>query len=409
MPWAGTIAPMARDLLIAGGGLGGVAAALACARSGWQAHLFEQARVFSEVGAGIQLGPNTTRILASWGLDTALRRVAAFPRMLRVRSAADGAELACLRLGATFTDRYGAPYATIRRADLQGLLLEAAQAQGVDLRLAARVQGAWQTPQAAGLHIEGESDFQGEALVGADGLWSIVRQQVCADGLPPPTGHVAYRGLATQAELPEALRTTEVTVWLGPHLHVVAYPVRGGEQLNVVGIVEGQGIGPADDWDQEALAVNLQTRLADACTLLRDLVRAMPGWRLWALHDRRPLRSASEMAKGRIALLGDAAHPMRPYLAQGAGMAIEDAETLARSLAGVGGAVDMPAALAAYAQARWQRCSRVQRRSQRNGQIFHAVGAVRWGRDFALRMLGERIVDVPWLYGATGTEIGRTT
>jgi salicylate hydroxylase len=400
---------MAKDVLIAGGGLGGLAAALACARSGWQAHLYEQARVFSEVGAGIQLGPNTTRILASWGLDTALRRVAAFPRVLRVRSARDGTELACMRLGATFTDRYGAPYATIHRADLQGLLLEAAQSKGVDLRLAARVQGAWQTHEAAGLHIEGENDFHGEALIGADGLWSIVRQQVCGDGLPPPTGHVAYRGLVAQAALPESLRTQEVAVWLAPHLHVVAYPVRGGDELNVVAIIEGQGIGPAEDWDQEALAVNLQTTLADACMPLRDLVRALPGWRLWALHDRRPMRRAAEMANGRIALLGDAAHPMRPYLAQGAGMAIEDAETLARSLATVGGHVDMAAALSAYAQARWERCARVQRRSQRNGQIFHAVGAVRWGRDLALRALGERIVDLPWLYGATGTAIGRST
>jgi salicylate hydroxylase len=119
---------MARDVLIAGGGLGGLAAALACTRSGWRARLFEQARVFSEVGAGIQLGPNTTRILASWGVDAALRRLAAFPRLLTVRNASDGAELVRMRLGATFTDRYGAPYATIHRADLQGLLLEAAQA-----------------------------------------------------------------------------------------------------------------------------------------------------------------------------------------------------------------------------------------------------------------------------------------
>jgi salicylate hydroxylase len=220
---------------------------------------------------------------------------------------------------------------------------------------------------------------------------------------------VAYRGLAVQADLPQALRSQEVTVWLGPHLHVVAYPVHGGEELNVVAIVQGQGIGPAADWDQEALAVNLQATLADACAPLRDLVRAMPGWRLWALHDRRPLRSAADMAKGRIALLGDAAHPMRPYLAQGAGMAIEDAEVLARSLAAVGGGIDIPAGLRSYAQARWQRCARVQRRSQRNGQIFHAVGAVRFGRDLALRVFGERIIDVPWLYGAMGAAIGRNT
>jgi salicylate hydroxylase len=399
---------MARDVLIAGGGLGGLAAALACARSGWRARLFEQSRVFSEVGAGIQLGPNTTRILASWGVDAPLRRVAAFPRLLRVRNASDGAELVRMRLGATFTDRYGAPYATIHRADLQGLLLEAAQAQGVELRLAARARAAWQTMDAAGLHIDGEGDIEAEALVGADGLWSIVRQQVCADGLPPPTGHVAYRGLVAQAGLPQALRTQEVNVWLGPHMHLVAYPVRGGDELNVVAIVEGQGKGPAENWDQEALAVDLQARLAEACTPLRDLVRAMPGWRLWALHARRPLRSATDMANGRIALLGDAAHPMRPYLAQGAGMAIEDAEVLARSLAGVGGGVDIPAALRAYAQARWQRCARVQRRSQRNGQIFHAAGPVRWGRDLALRAFGERIVDLPWLYGATGTAIARS-
>mgnify|MGYP005806264595 CR=1 FL=1 len=379
--------------------MGGLAAGLACARAGWQPRLLEQAAQFSEVGAGIQLGPNATRLLHGWGLERGLAAVAAFPPQLRVRSATDGTQLGLMRLGATFAQRYGAPYATVHRADLQRLLLEGVRQARVDLQLCSAVTGVRQLENEVLVRVNDGADVQGDVLIGADGLWSAVRSKVFGDAPPAFTGHLAYRAVAVQRDLPALLRTADVTVWLGPRLHVVAYPLRGGDWLNVVAIVQGRSRGPAQDWHQAAIAADLQTAMGRQCAPLQDLVRAMPAWRLWALHDRDPIAGAHEMVRGRVALLGDAAHPMRPYFAQGAGMAIEDAAELGRILAMAGSAdIDVPAALRAYADNRWERCAQVQARSRRNGRIFHATGPMRWGRDVSLRLLGERLLDQPWLY-----------
>lgn len=379
--------------------MGGLAAAVACRRAGWEARLYEQAAQFSEVGAGIQLGPNATRILSAWGLEGVVARVAAVPRQLRVRSAADGADLGQLRLGATMAERYGAPYLTIHRADLQSLLKDAAGQAGVRLNLKSRVSGVRAVGDAVRLRINDDHEVEGDAIIGADGLWSAIRTQVFADGSPQPSGHLAYRTLAIQQELPQSLRSHDVTVWLGPRLHLVSYPVRAGELLNVVAIVEGQSSGAAHDWDQAGALKDLYLAMGPMCQALQDLVRAMPAWRLWSLNARPLVASADEMARGRVALLGDAAHPMLPYLAQGAGMAIEDAAELARTLAMAGdAAIDVPTALRRYALNRWQRCAQVQGRAQRNGRIFHATGMLRRARDMSMRLLGERLLDQPWLY-----------
>ncbi|MCJ0764234.1 FAD-dependent monooxygenase [Variovorax terrae] len=390
---------MQKQFLVAGGGIGGLAAALACTRAGWQGRLFEQAEAFSEVGAGLQLGPNATRLLQAWGLDGALAQVAAFPDQLRVRSALDGRELGRLRLGETIRARYGAPYATVHRADLHALLLAAAGSV-VSLNPGTRIAGVNASEHAVVLRTAANKEVEGEALIGADGLWSTVRRVVWGDGPAQPTGHLAYRALVSQQALPAALRSTQVTAWLGPQLHVVAYPVRQGDALNVVAIVErrpgGEAAAAAESWDQAGTAAELLAALGEMCAPLRELVQAMPGWRLWALNDRPPLQRPEQMVRGRVVLLGDAAHPMRPYLAQGAGMALEDAFELAHLLAME--ALDVPTALRRYGLNRWQRCARVQARSQRNGRIFHAAGPLAWGRDLAMRALGERLLDLPWLY-----------
>ncbi|RCW76204.1 FAD-dependent monooxygenase [Pseudorhodoferax soli] len=396
-----------KQLLVAGGGIGGLAAALACARQGWQVCVFERAAAFSEVGAGVQLGPNVVRLLQAWNLGTALRAVAAFPERLRVRDAASGQPLATLDLAA-MPARYGAPYATIHRADLLALLHQAvAPRADTALALDRRVLGFEDDGRRVLLRTEGKA-IDGDALLGADGLWSGVRTQLLADGPPRLTGHLAYRALLPQATLPAALRSAEVTAWLGPRLHLVSYPVRGGEALNVVAFVQGLPPGGARgatpdalaDWDHATNAADLQAAMAGCCTPLQDLVRAVPAWRLWVLADRPPLRAASEQARGRVALLGDAAHPMRPYLAQGAGMAIEDAEALGRALRQADTAgIEVPTLLARYALERWQRNARVQARALRNGRIFHATGPIRWGRNLSLRLLGEQLLDMPWLYG----------
>ena len=392
---------MSKQVLIAGGGIGGLAAALACSRAGWQVHLFERASEFGEVGAGIQMGPNVVRVLNGWDLADGLAAVAAFPERLQVRNAVSGDELGVLRLGATAVQRYGARYATIHRADLLQLLLQGVQQrEEVKLELRKTVDSYAETPEAVVLRTSDGLELQGDALIGADGLWSRVREQMLKDDAPRVTGHLAYRAMVSQGSLPQHLRSQQITAWLGPKLHVVQYPVRGGEWLNVVAIVQGQAPADLQNWDHSGNAAELRAAMAGTCGPLQALIEAVPEWRLWALCDRAPMRGAHEQAQGRVALLGDAAHPMRPYLAQGAGMAIEDAAELGKVLAqAVGPACDVGSLLNSYARNRWQRNARVQARSTRNGEIFHLAGPARVGRDAALRLLGERLLDLPWLYG----------
>lgn len=388
---------MNKQVLISGGGIGGLAAALACARAGWRVEVFERSPEFSEFGAGIQMGPNVMHILHDWGLEAALKAVAAYPERLVVRDAITGRVLGILPLGERARQRYGAPYATIARADLLQVLLAAVQpVERVRLHLQRRVQGFADSGARVAADVQGQGTVEGDVLVGADGLWSAVRAQLLGDGAPRVPGHLAYRAMVPQRELPQGLRSQVVTVWLGPAMHVVQYPVRGGEWLNVVAIIEGRREGDLQGWDHGANAAQLQAALAHASAPLRELIAAIGAWRLWVLCDRPPVAGAAQMAQGRVALLGDAAHPTRPYLAQGAGMAIEDAQALGRQLARVGEPVAQR--LQRYAQERWPRCARIQAQSTRNGVIFHARGPLRWGRDASMRLLGERVLDLPWLY-----------
>lgn len=405
---------MMRQALVVGGGIGGLAAALSASRAGWDVRLYERAPAFSEVGAGVQLGPNVVRVLHGWGLEAGLARVAAFPDRLQVRDALSGQSLGVLPLGARSVQRYGAPYATIARADLHSLLLNALQARSnLWLNLGSAVDRFADSGSVVTLKTTEGLEVEGDVLIGADGLWSRVREQLLNDGPPRVTGHLAYRAMLPQASLPAQLRSQQVTAWLGPRLHVVQYPVRGGDWLNVVAIVHGQVERDLQSWDHAAHAAGLQAALAHTAPPLRELIEAVTacgaapadddaavGWRLWPLCDRPPMRGAHQQAQGRVALLGDAAHPMRPYLAQGAGMAIEDAAELGRVLGlALDPAFDVPALLQRYALRRWQRNARVQARSLRNGQIFHADGALRLARNASLQLLGEKLLDLPWLYG----------
>jgi salicylate hydroxylase len=393
---------MAAHVLVAGGGIGGLAAALALSRRGHRVDVLEQAPAFGDIGAGVQLGPNTTRRLQALGLDRALAPIAARPDALVVRSAASNAELARLPLGSATQRRYGAPYLCVHRADLHALLLKAVRARnsGVTLSTNARVADTVASDELVCASSTDARAWEGDALVGADGLWSTLRQQVVAnDTAPRATGHTAWRALVAQSWLPAALRNrARIEVWLGARLHALAYPVRGGSALNVVVVAESAvPAGDARDWDQASSLAALQQAAGHTGAALQALLEAMPAWRAWALADRAPLSSAAGMARGRIALLGDAAHPMLPYLAQGAGMAIEDAVALAEAL-GRGGPADVPEAFARYAAARWQRNAQVQARARRNGAIFHASGPMRLGRDMAMRLLGARLLDQPWLF-----------
>lgn len=388
------------EVLIAGGGIGGMAAALALQRQGRACELWEQAPAFGEVGAGIQMGPNVTRILQAWGLGEALMEVAAQPLSLVGSDALSGRELGCLALG-DMQQRHGAPYLCIHRADLHGLLHAALDPAWVTTHLN-RTLTRVQAVDDKGMHVTDADEriLQAGVLIGADGLWSRVRQNVWADGEPAPTGHWAYRSLLPMSLLPRRWREPRVQVWMAPGLHAVHYPVRRGEWLNVVVLVEGAGSSDESSWDvaraPDLIQADVQTALRGLCHDLQDVLRPVTQWRAWPLRARPPLRSAADMARGRVALLGDAAHPMLPYLAQGAGMAIEDAQALAQHLAPPGNARQ---ALHRYAEDRWARNAQVQARAQRNGRIFHASGPLAWARNAALRLTGGRLMDQPWLYG----------
>ena len=401
-----TMRGMQKQILISGGGVGGLAAAIGAARAGCEVRLFERAAQFSEVGAGVQIGPNVVRRLQAWGLQRELQAVAAFPERLQVRSAVDGHVLATLPLGLSVIERYGAAYATIHRADLHSLLLSGVRDKAeVHLNLGQSIEHHSEADGVVTVKLKNGVLVEGDALIGADGLRSGPRARLLGERATRASGHLAYRAVVSQAQLPKAMRTTQVTAWLGPRLHVVQYPLRRGELMNVVAIRHGQAPAELDSWDHSANASDLESALANTCSALRDLIQAVPhvggGWRLWPLSDRAPVRGPDEMAQGLVALLGDAAHPMRPYLAQGAGMAIEDAAELQRALSMHD--LEVSLRLRRYALNRWQRNARVQERSRRNGLIFHATGPVRWGRDMAMRVLGARLLDVPWLYRGDGS------
>jgi len=388
------------DVGVVGGGIGGWAAALALARQGLQVQVLEQAAAYAEVGAGVQLGPNVTRVLHGWGLQEALAEVAFEPLRLQARDARSGEHLGELPLLERMQARYGAPFVCIHRADLHALLRQAALgagAQGLEGVSVATL--AQDEDQALATDAQGRP-WAAAAWVGADGLWSVCRAALGLTAAPRATGHVAYRALVPMARLPEGLRTAQVTVWMGPRLHVVMYPVQAGRALNVVAVVHGQVAALGHQWEQAGAAQALWAGLGPVCRVLGDTLRAVPesGWRCWPLMDRPPVRGAAQMAQGRVALLGDAAHPMRPYLAQGAGMAIEDAQALAQCL-GPQTLAQAPQALAAYAQRRHARNARVQARAVRNGWVFAARGPLAWGRNALLGAMGPTVMDVPWLYG----------
>ncbi|MFM2263052.1 MAG: hypothetical protein RI959_1728 [Pseudomonadota bacterium] len=397
-------------VLVVGGGLAGLAAAWVAARAGYGVELLEQAPVFSEVGAGIQLGPNAVRVLADWGLWPAVQQAAAFPEQLSVRDAHNGRTLGTLPLGARAVNLYGHPYATLHRADLHTVLLNAVQAQGgVRCHLGERLAG-WQQlgsglaqsapPAEVLLQSDSGKSWRGAALLGCDGVWSRVRQGLLNDGPAGFTGHLAYRGWVPMADLPPSLRAMQVTAWLGPRMHAVHYPVRAGEFMNVVVVVQGEAPSNLADWDHAATATELRRALGPVAADFEHVLQAVAHWRLWPLNDREPMQGPHQHARGNVALLGDAAHPLRPYLAQGAAMALEDAWTLGRVLPRYDAfaATDWPNLLQHWAQLRWQRNAWVQARSRRNGQIFHAQGWSRWGRDLVMSALGERVMDQPYLY-----------
>ena len=384
-------------ILIAGAGIGGLAAALACAQHGMDVTVLEAAKEFGEVGAGIQLGPNAMKVISALGLHDQVTSSACVPESIVIADAASGKPISRMLLGDAVRQKYGAAYVSMHRADLHAVLLRAAQSAGVKLQLNQTLLKYEHSAQVV-YRLDTDFDHKYDALIGADGLWSKVRSQMLNDDAPRATGHAAFRALIPVEAVPEALRTPHVRTWWARDVHVVSYPIRSGSLWNVVVLAEMPG-SDAGGWSLHAThddVMRLFKRTEPQLTSLLEAGGAQAnGWKRWNLFDRNGLAPA-QMAQSRVALLGDAAHPMLPYLAQGAAMALEDAWVLAQSLALD---LDAPEALQRYAQSRAARTARVVRTAQRNGQIFHLSGALAVARDAVLSLKGTSVVGLPWLYG----------
>lgn len=387
-------------ILIAGGGIGGVATALALAKYGIASHVFERRAAGAEEGAGIQIGPNGTRILTSLGIADALRPLVAAPEAISVRNGATGKGLVRLPLGRWIEARHGAPYWVAHRQDLHAVLLDRARVEPlVRLSHESAVSDIVVADRVVTIATPDGHAWEGRALVGADGLWSSTRAALFKSPLPGFTGRSALRTVIAAKDAPDEFHVLETGVWLLPGAHAAHYPVRGGREIAIVLIVDDAGGSPGEGWSGDIGADWVSERTRDLHPALRGLLEAAPHWRKRALFE---LATPRQWSDGPVALLGDAAHPLLPHLAQGAVMALEDAVVLASSIAGGGG--NIPGALRDYEQQRRARVQRVVRASKRNGQIFHLDGVMAHARNLALGAIsGERIMaGYDWLYGWKG-------
>lgn len=395
-----------RTVAIAGAGLGGLTAALALAREGFRVDLVERTAVLSEAGAGVQLSPNATRVLRDLGLLEGLRAAAVQPDRVRVRRARDGADLASVPLGRSAEQRYGAPFLVAHRADVQALLLDAVRREpGIALALGVTLARFEATEESVDMSLSGPAGprtLEAGGLIGADGIRSAVRS-----GLEPGVadrarrvGRAAWRTLIPAAAAPRFARQATSNLWLGRRAHLVHYPVRQGTAVNVVVIVEEdeQGAGEADAWSRPGEAAALRACLTGWCADALALIDAAAEWRVWSLYERPPLAAWS---RGPVTLIGDAAHPMLPFLAQGAAQAIGDGWALGRAARARGSFAEIATA---YERARRGIADRVQRESRRQGTIYHLGTSASIVRDAAMAALGpgRMLARYDWLYGRAG-------
>jgi 2-polyprenyl-6-methoxyphenol hydroxylase-like FAD-dependent oxidoreductase len=385
-----------RPVLIAGAGIGGLAAAVGLARKGFRCIVLEKAAVLGEVGAGIQLGPNAFHAFDYLGVGEAARAMAVFIDQLRLMDAITAEEITHIDLGETFRSRFRNPYAVVHRGDLHGVFLKACQNHAlVELRTAAEIVDYDQDGSSVTAQLVSGESLTGSLLIGADGLWSTIRKKVVRDGAPRVSGHSTYRSVIPTEQMPEELRWNAATLWAGPKCHVVHYPLSGWKTFNLVvtyhnGATEAVAGKPVSDDEVMQGFRHVHDRA-------QRIIRHGRNWKLWVLCDRDPVEN---WVDGRVVLLGDAAHPMMQYFAQGACMALEDAVCLAHQLDKRSD--NLTAALQCYRDQRLLRTAKVQLQSRAIGEhIYHPAGAHALLRNAIMRTRSSEdyINQLAWLYG----------
>lgn len=392
------------EILIAGGGIGGLAAAIACANAGHEAIVLERNREFTEIGAGIQLAPNAFHALDHLGVGSRVKELAVPVDELRLMDGPSGSTITHLTLGKEYEAVFGNPYMVVHRTDLYHSLLDACQANSaIKLVTSCSVEGYSQGATYAQVNLGGGKNLRADAVLGADGIRSSIRRQLVGDGDPKVSGHTIYRSIVPMEKVPEELRWNAVTLWAGPKWHFVHYPIASGKYMNLAATVDNQATKPVVG--KPACAESVKELFSGLDSQAKRLINLGEGWKEWVLCDRDPIEYWTD---GRIALLGDAAHPMLQYAAQGACMALEDAVLLGELLKEVT-ADSAPAALTRYNLARKDRTADVVHAARYMGaKIYHASGdlAVSRNATFASMTPDDLHSVLDWLHGARPPFIG---
>ena len=387
----------AKPVVIAGGGIGGVACALGLAIKGFRVVVIEQAHAFGEIGAGIQLAPNAWSALDALGVGLLVKRDAVFMQRLVMMDGISGEPVIDLPLDEAFGRRYANPYAVTHRADIHGSLLDGCKEHRhlIELRTRSRVTGLESDGRDVTVKLHGGESIAAAALVGADGWHSVVRQQIVGDGEPPESEHMCYRAVLAAADMPPDLQQPAATLWAAPNTHIVHYPLRGGKLINLVATVVQERAGTGHN--EEAPPAEVLPLFARNCEKPTSIMRVPKSFRRWMLRFRDPVEN---WTKGPVTLLGDAAHLMLQYFAQGAAMAMEDAVCLASCADEADG--DFPAAFQRYQALRLVRASRVQISAALLGLMFHASGAARLVRNeiYMGRSIERHYEALDWIFSA---------
>ena len=383
-----------QPILIAGGGIGGFAAALALVKRGFHVKVLEQAPAIGEIGAGIQLGPNAFHAFDALGIGDTARAMAVYTDYMVMHDAVDAYQVGKIPTGEAFRQRFGNPYAVIHRADMHMSLVNGAKDSGeVDIITNCHIERVEQDADGVSIFDQNGVEYRGQALIAADGVKSVVRQKYVGDPALV-TGHVVYRAVVSKDEFPADLQWNAASIWVGPHCHLVHYPLRGGEEYNIVVTFHSR---EQEEWGvKDGSKEEVFSYFTEVCPQAHQLIELPKSWKRWATADREPIDT---WTFGRVTLLGDAAHPTTQYMAQGACMAMEDAVTLGEALRVHDN--DIAKAFDMYQRARVARTARIVLSSRQMGKIYHAKGVERMIRNDLWRgRSAERFYDaMEWLYG----------